>query len=140
MGTPGKPIVFDKLKIVEYIKKQRGRLTLVCKDAGCCYVTLQKYIEQHPDLKEIIEHQRNFGHEELIDKCENKLLSHIEDNEDKNISLKSIMFTLNSIGHKRGWINSYKPQDNVQGQEQLGFRAAEAARKAESASEINPEA
>ena len=107
MATQGSPWICETSKITESLKKNKGRLTYVCKDLGVCYETLKTRINTDEELIKLVSDLRNNFENSLLDLAEGVVNRAMEDQDtDPNNALKSAFFTLNSRGTSRGWSNT----------------------------------
>jgi hypothetical protein len=106
MGTQGVKWEKDDFTICEAIKKHRGKLTHIAKDASinCSYQTLKDRVDSDPVLTQLVSDYRNHWVEGGLDKAEDVLMTLMDKvDEDKNAALKSAMFFLNNLGKSRGY-------------------------------------
>lgn len=76
------------------IKGSRGNISTVATTLACSRQTVYTYLKKYPDLQEKLNQER----EELVDMAENKLYALIEEG-----VLGAVLFTLETMGKKRGW-------------------------------------
>lgn len=106
MGTPGVPFNVPKDIIIKAIKKHHGKLTYVAKDLDCDFTTIKRYLEKHPDLKELVDACRHNLDELLLDSAEDVLMTTMMNaKKDATNALKSAFFALNNKGKPRGYGN-----------------------------------
>ncbi len=103
MGTPGVPFEPNRQKIVESIKKHKGVVTHMCKELHAQHGTLIKYINNDPELKQMLLEARHAYAEELCDYSEEGILYTVKQREDLSSCISAAKFVLNNIGRKRGY-------------------------------------
>lgn len=109
MGTPGTPIKIPRAKIVEALKKHKGKLTHVCKSLNIAYVTLQKLMKDDVELHQLTEQLRNELDCDLLDGAEDVLTYALSLREnDIDAALKSSFYILNNKGSSRGYVGIQK--------------------------------
>lgn len=94
----------EKRDIEDALYKSKGRISHACKILNIARSTLYKYLDKHPELKDLIEKLRHDFEEVLLDKSENVIeyaLSQMQN--DLGYALKASFFTLKARGKKRGW-------------------------------------
>ena len=86
-------LTYEKVK--EALILHNGIVLYAAKACGVARYTLYKFMDAHPDLKEI----RANATEELIDIAENRVLEAIEKGE-----LKTVRWYLERLGKDRGYV------------------------------------
>ena len=104
MGTSGVPWNVPKAKIIESIKKFKGRLTYACEELDCAYVTLQKAIKADPELIALVDELRQGYDTKLLDAAESYLVTAMDQKGDLGNGLKAAFFVLNNKGKERGYV------------------------------------
>lgn len=120
MGTPGVPLNIPKHVIAAAIKKHQGVVRDISAQLDIHHTTFTKLIKNDPELKQILDEERNQYYEDKIDKAD-KIIDRILDNqEDMDRSLKASMFLLNT--HEKARARGYAPPNLIQN-DQEGLKA-----------------
>jgi len=107
VAVPGRLWEHKKSDIEEALKKRRGLVTKAAKDLKVKYDTIMKYINEDPELVELLHKLRTEYEEVLLDTAEDVLMHTMSKiDTDPNNALKSSFFVLNSKGDKRGYKNT----------------------------------
>lgn len=93
---------FKPEKVIEALKATRGMVALAAEKLECDRNTIYNYIEQYPEIREVVDAQRD----KVIDIAELKLEEAV-----RNGQPWAIAFTLKTIGKKRGYTE--KEDDNA---------------------------
>lgn len=88
---------FKPEKVIEALKATRGMVALAAENLQCDRSTLYHYIDEYPEVKEVVEGFR----ERLLDVAELKLEKAIREEQPW-----AITFTLKTIGKRRGYADN----------------------------------
>ena len=86
-------------EVVDVIQKSEGVRTTICKVLDCSQTQLRNYLEEHPELKQVMLDAR----EQIIDLAESVIRENLTQTENPDLRQKAAEFTLKSIGRHRGW-------------------------------------
>ena len=84
-----------KKKIVNAIVDSGGIMNVIAKRCGCCYMTIFRKLRKWPDLKELLELEK----EKTLDMAESQLIKKIENGDNT-----MIIFYMKTKGKSRGYI------------------------------------
>ena len=82
-------------RIVKAIKESKGRLTIAATKARLSYMTLWRYTQDYPSVKQAVEEAK----ESQVDHTEGKLFERIDKGD-----TTAIIFHLKTQGKKRGYV------------------------------------
>lgn len=86
-------------KVVDVIQKSEGVRTTICKVLDCSQTQLRNYLEEHPELKQVMLDAR----EQILDLAESVIRENLTQTENPELRQKAAEFTLKTIGRHRGW-------------------------------------
>ena len=86
-------------KVVDVIQKSEGVRTTICKLLDCSQTQLRNYLEEHPELKQVMLDAR----EQILDLAESVIRENLTQTENQELRQKAAEFTLKTIGRHRGW-------------------------------------
>ena len=86
-------------EVVDVIQKSEGVRTTICKLLDCSQTQLRNYLEEHPELKEVMLDAR----EQILDLAESVIRENLTQTENPELRQKAAEFTLKTIGRHRGW-------------------------------------
>jgi hypothetical protein len=89
----------NKKEILKHLRNLLGNVGAACKAVGIGRTTYYNWLKDDEAFKEEAERVVLEGREELVDMAENKLATNIA-----NGCVTSILFTLKTLGKKRGYI------------------------------------
>lgn len=73
--------------------------TTICKLLDCSQTQLRNYLDEHPDLKQVMLDAR----ESVLDFAERVIWENLIQKKDPYLRQKAAEFTLKTIGRHRGW-------------------------------------
>ncbi len=116
MGTPGVPFNPKKDDIVNSIKKWNGRISRIAKEMDCCFQTILNYLSENPELRKLVDEQRQHRDFSLCELAEDALQECLQKvDEDRGSALKSAMYVLNSKGAARNYYAPNTPDKHTDG-------------------------
>ena len=86
-------------EVVDVIQKSEGVRTTICKLLDCSQTQLRNYLEEHPELKQVMLDAR----EQILDLAESVIRENLTKTENPELRQKAAEFTLKTIGRHRGW-------------------------------------
>ena len=86
-------------EVVDVIQKSEGVRTTICKLLDCSQTQLRNYLEEHPELKQVMLDAR----EQILDLAESVIRENLTQTENPELRQKAAEFTLKTIGRNRGW-------------------------------------
>ena len=86
-------------EVVDVIQKSEGVRTTICKLLDCSQTQLRNYLEEHPELKQVMLDAR----EQILDLAESVIRENLTQTENQELRQKAAEFTLKTIGRHRGW-------------------------------------
>ena len=86
-------------QVADVIQKSEGVRTTICKVLDCSQTQLRNYLEEHPELKQVMLDAR----EQILDLAESVIRENLTQTENPELRQKAAMFTLKTIGRNRGW-------------------------------------
>ena len=86
-------------EVVDVIQKSEGVRTTICKLLDCSQTQLRNYLEEHPELKQVMLDAR----EQILDLAESVIRENLTQTENPELRQRCAEFTLKSIGRNRGW-------------------------------------
>ena len=84
----------SKKRIKKAVEGSGGIVTIIARRLNRSRQQVYTYLEKYPDLKELVEEER----EKIVDIAESKLIEKLKENKDWAIS-----FVLKTLGKKRGY-------------------------------------
>lgn len=107
---------YDKIK--QALLDNYGIISDAARQLGCSRWTIHDRIKEYPDLKQVQEE----GRQKIVDLAEAALVEKI-----KSGDITAIIFTLKSVGARRGWIEAqYQRNINLNVNTDLSAMPAEA--------------
>ena len=86
-------------QVADVIQKSEGVRTTICKVLDCSQTQLRNYLEEHPELKQVMLDAR----EQILDLAESVIRENLTQTENPDLRQKAAEFTLKTIGRHRGW-------------------------------------
>ena len=86
-------------EVVDVIQKSEGVRTTICKLLDCSQTQLRNYLEEHPELKQVMLDAR----EQILDLAESVIRENLTQTENPELRQRCAEFTLKTIGRHRGW-------------------------------------
>ena len=86
-------------EVVDVIQKSEGVRTTICKVLDCSQTQLRNYLEEHPELKQVMLDAR----EQILDLAESVIRENLTQTENPELRQRCAEFTLKTIGRHRGW-------------------------------------
>ena len=90
---------YSYAEVVDVIQKSEGVRTTICKLLDCSQTQLRNYLEEHPELKQVMLDAR----EQILDLAESVIRENLTQTENPELRQKAAEFTLKTIGRHRGW-------------------------------------
>jgi len=84
----------SKKRVKKAVEGSGGIVTIIARRLNRSRQQVYTYLEKYPDLKELVEEER----EKIVDIAESKLIEKLKENKDWAIS-----FVLKTLGKKRGY-------------------------------------
>jgi len=111
-----KPPQFTVEQVAVALKATMGKVYLAAKELGCSHQTVYNYLNNNPELKELVEAERG----QMIDVAECAL---------KRATIKgeawAVCFTLKTIGKDRGYIERHQQELSGRDGKPVAFKAAD---------------
>ena len=85
---------YTKDQVAEALREGNGILSVAAQILGCHRNTIYNYLEDDPELKDIVEERR----ETLVDEAEQVLLKKVKEED-----IRCVMFVLRTLGRHRGY-------------------------------------
>ena len=86
-------------EVVDVIQRSEGVRTTICKVLDCSQTQLRNYLEEHPELKQVMLDAR----EQILDLAESVIRENLTQTENPELRQRCAEFTLKTIGRHRGW-------------------------------------
>lgn len=77
-------VKINKTRFKKAITGSGGNRELICQNLDCAYSTLKKFLARHPDMRELLEEEKN----KVNDLAENKLIKRLERDDWKAIKYR----------------------------------------------------
>ena len=90
---------YSYAEVVDVIQKSEGVRTTICKLLDCSQTQLRNYLEEHPELNQVMLDAR----EQILDLAESVIRENLTQTENPELRQKAAEFTLKTIGRHRGW-------------------------------------
>jgi hypothetical protein len=100
----------SKKKVIETIEKTKGLVSVAAKHLGVTRKTLYNYIHADEDILNALDDAR----EGIVDMAEGKLMEQVT-----NGDTTAIIFTLKTLGKKRGYIEKQEIDHSIKEMPQL---------------------
>jgi len=91
----------DRQKVIDLIKKYKGKIAPVAQEMGCCVATIYNYANRYKSVKKAIKQAKETWDCTLVDAAETKLYQAVTRG-----SAWAVKYALETKGRKRGYTTS----------------------------------